>query len=479
MDSALMFRWMLTIAAGCVTSAAVAGEPRTLFEVGRDYTETRLFSVCRVRPTSAAAPLLAIAGFSNDGHGDIADLAVYELTPDSLAIRWRQLRGGADASSIRTLRAADLDGDGGQELIGLGRIGNEETDSRGELQVFQFRDDRWDVLAAQRWQSGEYTHGYGMDVADLNADGRPEIVTGGFTLRDGRDQAELRVWNLVDHELKLTATTTWGSSEGHTRINAVGMGDLDGDARMEIVTAGRTGQMSPEEHVTTAESDQLIVWQLDDTQLVQVATYAGDPDTRSRIRELKLAEVDGQPGLELVAVGRQAPVRARGAGSGRGRGDGSGGGRGDGSGGGRGDGTGGGRRNAESAPLRPLFTIFQLHGDQLQKTASAEFGDALGETRDVAIARDSTGNATLLTITADDLKPQRQARLEVWRFADESLHSIGSATATLGDETRARQLMLWGDPGQERILTIGFVHRDEQILGQILDWGPVAGIPAP
>jgi hypothetical protein len=243
------------------------------------------------------------------------------------------------------------------------------------------------------------------------------------------------------------------------------------------VTAGRTGQIKPEEHVTTEESNQIIVWRLESEQLTQVATYSGEPEARSRIRELKLANVDAEPGLELVAVGRQAPART--PGSGGGRGNGTGGGRGDGSGGGRGDGSGGGRRNAEAAPLRPLFAIFQLQGDQLRRTANADFGDALGETRDVAISRNATGSTTLLTITADDLKPQRQARLEAWQFADGSLQSTGSSTATLGDETRARQLLLWEDAGAERILTIGFVHRDEQILGQILDWGPVSEIATP
>jgi len=453
---------------GLSVVTARAAEPRPLLEVGRDYVETRLFSVCRVRAVADAPPLLAVAGFSNDGHGDVTDLAVYELAPDAAIVRWRMLRGQAAASSIRTVRAADLDGDGGDELIGLGRIGNEEVDSRGELQVFQWHVDRWETVAAERWQSGEYTHGYGMDVADVDGDGRPEIVTGGFFLHDGRDQAELRIWKLADRQLTLQTRATWGAENGHTRVNAVCIGDLDADGRVEIVTAGRTGQVQPEEHVTTEEADQIIAWRLEANELRRLATYVGDAKSRSRFRELKLIDIDHRPGLELLAVGRQAPLS-----SGR-RGRGTGGGRGDGSGGGRGDGSGDGQRHASASPaLRPLFSVFQWHGDQFVRTADADCGDTLGETRDVAVARDAAGELAILTITADDLQPHRQARLDAWTFADGSLISRAHQTASFGDETRARQLMLWEDTESSRVLTIGFVKRGDQILGQILDWGPV------
>lgn len=80
------------------------------------------------------------------------------------------------------------------------------------------------------------------------------------------------------------------------------------------------------------------------------------------------------------------------------------------------------------------------------------------------------GDATVVTITANELKPQRNAALDQWRWEESSLRPLERRMAELGDETRARQLMLWKTSGPPRILTIGFVHRDEQILGQILDW---------
>lgn len=462
------------LAVVCLFASAQGAGPRVVLEVGRDYAETRLFSVTPVRPTRDAAPWLAVGGFSNAGQGDIADVAVYELTPEAAIVRWRLLRSGGAGSSVRTLRAADLDGDGRDDLIALGRTGDEHLNSRGELQVFRGDGESWATAASEQWQSGVHTHGYGMDVADLDADGALEIVTGGFFLEGEREQAELRVWNLVDGRLVLKARAAWGANEGHTRINAACLGDLDGDGRPEIVSAGRTGQVKPEEHVTDAEADQLLVWQLETSQLRQVAAYAGPLDSRSRIREVTLADVDGRPGLEMLAVGRHSPVIERR--EGRGRGDGRGGGRGDGSGGGRGDGSGGGRPMASEPELRPLFIVLQRQGDVVQPLARADFGDALGEIRDVAVVGGSEGPVQMLTITAHDLAPHRHARLDTWTLTEGALHAQGSDTAELGDETRARQLLIWNDAGAARVLTIGFVLRGEQVLGQILDWGPS---PAP
>src|SRR5258708_6677289 len=88
-----------------------AEEARVLLEVGRDYPETRLFDACHVKLGPTATPLVAVAGFSQTGQGDVADLSVFEWSgSEKPVLRWRLLRGGTEPSSIRTLRAADLDG---------------------------------------------------------------------------------------------------------------------------------------------------------------------------------------------------------------------------------------------------------------------------------------------------------------------------------------------------------------------------------
>src|SRR5262245_29109064 len=143
------------VVTGILTTFLRADDARVLLEVGRDYPETRLFGVCPVILQAGAAPLLAVAGFSQTGQGDIADLSVYEMGDDAKPmLRWRLLRGGKEPSSIRTLRAADLDGDSRDELIALGRVGDERLNSLGELQIFRYGDEQWKPIALERWQSG-------------------------------------------------------------------------------------------------------------------------------------------------------------------------------------------------------------------------------------------------------------------------------------------------------------------------------------
>src|SRR5262245_39817966 len=407
-----------------------ADDARVVLEVGRDFPETRFFDACHVKLDPTAAPLLAVAGFSQTGQGDIADLSVFEWSgTENPVLRWRLLRGGAGASSIRTLRAADLGGDGRDELIALGRIGDEHADSQGELQVFRHDKVQWKPIALQRWQSGQYTHGYGMDIADLDGDQSLEIITGGFFARGEREEAELRVWKLKDEQLVLIASTSWGSESGHTRINSIRVGDITGDGKPEIVSAGRTGQIKAGEHVTTHEADQLVVWRLEGTRLIRQTAYESDPADRSRFRELRLADLDGLPGLELLAVGRHEPAVVLG------RGKGGGGGGGKGTGGGRGTGTGGGRAAAEqSPPFRPLFSVFKLQDGSLKRLSEAGFGDSLGEVRDVVTTRDKNGAIQAVTITASELKPDRTARLDVWQLQGLSLESKSKRIVVLGDE---------------------------------------------
>jgi hypothetical protein len=462
------------VLSGMLTAFLRAEEARILLEAGRDYPETRWFDACPVNVQSGEAPLLAVAGFSQAGQGDIADLSVFAMGDDANpTLRWRLLGGGREPSSIRTLRAADLDGDQRDELVALGRVGNERVSSRGELQVFRYGEEQWKPIDLQRWQSGQYTHGFGMDIADLVGDQRPEIITSGFFLKGEREQGELQVWQLEESRLKLIASTSWGAGSGHTRINSVCVGDVTGDGQVEIVSAGRTGQIKEGEHVTTQEADQLIVWRFEHTRLERYAAYESAPRTRSRFRELQLVDLDGKPGLEILAVGRQDPPNSLGGGPGTGGGGGARtGGGGAGTGGGGGKGTGGGRAAAEqSAPVRPLVSMFKLQDGSLKRVCNADFGDSLGEVRDITAVRDHTGDFQIVTITASELKPNRTARLDVWQLKDSSLQAKSKRTVTLGDETRARQIVLWGPDGERRVLTVGFVQRSEQILGQMLDWG--------
>jgi len=427
---------------------------KVLLEIGRDAPETRLFSACIVRTGETNGPLLAVAGFTNSGEGDVSDLAVYRVQDDALVLLSRAMRRGDLRSSIRTLKAADLDGDGVDEMIGLGRSGDEEADSSGELHIYEWRDKQLHPRARTEWQSGKYTHGYGMDVGDVDADGSPEIVTGGFFSDGERESAELRIWKLRDDGLRMVLREHWHAPQGDTRINAVSLGDVTGDGRVEIVTAGRTGEKQDGEHATVAEGDQLVVWSVEKDRLRRVALYEGDAKEVARFRELQLAELDGRPGLEILAAGRAGAEGGRGPGAGRG--------------GGGGGGTGGGHGSQRT---RPTLKVFRVQEGQVRPAAEGKWpDDVLGEIRDLAVVG-TPADARVLTIAADDLKPSLAARLCTWSFADDRLALVHDRFIKIGEATRARRFVLWKAGDGQRLFTVGFVKRGDQILGQILDWG--------
>jgi hypothetical protein len=456
-----MLRYSLLLTSLALIPSAVLGEepaqPRVLLEVGRDYPETRLFSACIVHGGNESAPWLAVAGFSRTNHGDVA---IYEITDAAALLQTRVVWRGSGNSSIRTLRAADLDGNGRDELIALGRAGDEEADSTGELQVFSLKDDLLRLVASASWQSGRYTHGYGMNVADLDSDGRPEIVTGGFFRGDGHEQAELRIWRFEASELKLVTSQSWGSESGDTRINTVSLGDVIGDGRIDIVAGGRTGQVHGPDETNQAEADQITVWSFDKDRLQRVAGHEGDPRSRSRFREIQLANIDSQRGLEILAAGR-----TEGAARETGLGTGGGGGRGTGGGGGRGSGGGGSTEGA----IRPTLQAFTVRGDRLIAIGAAPWGDALGEVRDIAVVGQADSQR-IVTILADDLKPQRQAVMTIWQWDGTAFQAEQTLTAALGSETRARQIVAWPGPTASALLTVGFVKHDDQLLGQLIRW---------
>ena len=125
------------------------------------------------------------------------------------------------------------------------------------------------------------------------------------------------------------------------------------------------------------------------------------------------------------------------------------------------------------------MSVFRVDGDSLVRVSEADFGDSFGEVRDVAVLQPANAPARAITITADELTPRLSARLDVWQLEELDLKPVSRQVVSLGDETRARQICLWGPSDQPRVFTIGFVSRNAQILGQILDWGPAAGIASP
>ena len=139
-----------------------------------------------------------------------------------------------------------------------------------------------------------YTHGYPLIQADINGDGKNEIIYGGFSGDNDRDHADLKVFSIGEHGhlSRIRGLQTNRLDTLRLRVNALTSGDFNGDGRSEVVAAGRTVTKDVEHAAFAVFSDQTLIWK-------QVNGLAP-----CRYRYAMVTDMTGDGHLELVVGGR-------------------------------------------------------------------------------------------------------------------------------------------------------------------------------
>ena len=139
-----------------------------------------------------------------------------------------------------------------------------------------------------------YTHGYPLIEADINGDGKNEIIYGGFSGDNDRDRADIKVFSIGEngHLTPIKGFNTNRLDALRLRINALTAADMNGDGTSEVVAAGRTVENDIEHAAFAVFSDKTLIWK----QLRDLGTC--------RYRYAMATDMTGDGHPELVLGGR-------------------------------------------------------------------------------------------------------------------------------------------------------------------------------
>ncbi len=196
--------------------------------------------------------------------------------------------------------ASDLNGDGTVEIITAGSAKNQTGQVTTALKIFHFKNQELSFVTEYEGISIN-----SLTVADLNGDGRGELITVGGYRIDSVTSAQLCTWRYENESLLLTNRFVL---ENVKEANSVVASDLDKDGIMEIVTAGYAGNL-------TNSKGALCVWHLEGQDLVLKSseqwqnlegyglTISGSVQGNTVVNSVKSSDVDGDGAGEIVTGG--------------------------------------------------------------------------------------------------------------------------------------------------------------------------------
>jgi len=146
------------------------------------------------------------AGVDFNGTVSFAQLRIWCWDGETLVLENSQEWCAAEEAIVNSVSANDVDGDSVIEIITSG-FDHDLENSSGQLRIWNWNGEKLTLEKSQEWQMVEGTalnivgHVMGNTIAaaartsDVDGDGFPEIVTGGFTYDGTRANAQLRVWS--------------------------------------------------------------------------------------------------------------------------------------------------------------------------------------------------------------------------------------------------------------------------------------------
>jgi hypothetical protein len=223
-------------------------------------------------------PELITVGRLQKGPIITAQLALFKYSSELKLIDSLEL-DSASVTNANSVFASDLDNNGEVEII-VGGYADFLNNSKGQVSIWQWKDDEFTLKANKQWQLIE--GGYALTIAggvqgntivnnvkaaDLDGDGSKELVTGGFTWDKERVLGQIKVLTWDGSQLAVKDSKEW-ADDYLTEVKCVSIYDVDGDNKNDIVSSGTIAAAGSFNN-TSAVSDrgQLKVWTWADQSL--------------------------------------------------------------------------------------------------------------------------------------------------------------------------------------------------------------------
>ena len=221
------------------------------------------------------APRIFATGSLDEDSQRSAQLFMWHLDGNSLLLDKNWLLDAANVKSSSSVYISNVTKDGQIEIFTAGYSGD-LNNSKGQLCIWYLKGTTLMLKAHQEWQkqSGGYAPNIAggilgntvvnnLKVGDLDGNGIPEIVTGGFTYDGSKAEGQLRIWNWNGSTLNLLSDREWVNDD-ITEVLCISLGNLDSDSSVEIVTGGMLAPYgSFNTNTTSPDRGQVSVWNWD------------------------------------------------------------------------------------------------------------------------------------------------------------------------------------------------------------------------
>ena len=229
---------------------------------------------------------IVTGGYYDDGTRDVAQLCVWNGA--SLALENVQVWYWEMYTTILSVAVGDVDGDGATEIVSGGDY---YVGTRWQVQLCVWDGSTLALEQVTVWYWTGITRITSVAIGCVDADGKVEIVTGGCYDDATVYNAQLCVWSGSTLALEQVSAWYW---TGDTLIQSVAVGDVDGDASVEIVTGGRYSD-------GVRSVAQLCVWSGSTLALEDVTVWYWTSSTY--LYSVAVGDVDDDASVEVVTGG--------------------------------------------------------------------------------------------------------------------------------------------------------------------------------